>query len=76
MYTNTNQIIERGMACLREHLGIIETEVFISTIQREKFDYTKWHQPFADNITEEAFRELCEKTAKEHPFNGKKATII
>ena len=67
MYTNTNQIIERGMACLREHLGIVETE---------EFDYTKWHQQFADNITEEEFKELCQKTAKEHPFNGKKATII
>lgn len=31
-----------GMELLSKHLGIVEAERFISLIQREKFDYTKW----------------------------------
>ncbi len=33
-----------GFEILSNHLGIIETERFISLIQRERFDYTKWRE--------------------------------
>ncbi|MDR2907218.1 MAG: hypothetical protein LBU91_04420 [Bacteroidales bacterium] len=33
-----------GMDCLVEKLGPIETEIFISQIIREPFDYTKWQR--------------------------------
>ena len=73
---STNQIIEKGISCLCEHLGIVEMELFISTIQREKFDYTKWHQHFVDTISDEEFDNLCKQSAEQHPFNGKKAQIL
>ncbi len=37
-------VMDRGMQCLLEQLGVVETEQFISTIIREKFDYTKWQR--------------------------------
>ena len=36
------EIMDKGINCLLESLGTVETEQFISLIMREKFDYTKW----------------------------------
>jgi hypothetical protein len=33
-----------GMKVLRENLGLIEAERFISLIHRENFDYTEWQR--------------------------------
>ena len=35
-------VIEKGMRCLSENMGAMETELFIATLLRERFDYTKW----------------------------------
>jgi hypothetical protein len=43
MYS-TAVIMNAGMDCLVEKLGPIETEIFISQIIREPFDYTKWQR--------------------------------
>ncbi len=43
-----------GLEILTKHLGLVEAERFVSLIQREKFDYTKWRQTlFADMSGEE-----------------------
>lgn len=34
--------MNRGINCLLEKLGVVETERLISAINKEKFDYTKW----------------------------------
>ena len=54
MVSNT-EIMNRGMSCLLEKLGVVETEQFISTIIREKFDYTKWQQQRFDNMSSDEF---------------------
>ena len=33
-----------GFEILTRHLGLVEAERFITLIQREKFDYTRWRQ--------------------------------
>ena len=33
-----------GFEILTQHLGLVEAERFITLIQREKFDYTRWRQ--------------------------------
>ena len=76
MDIDTARILEKGIACLHEHMGLIEMEIFISTIQREKFDYTKWHQRFADTMTEDMLDKLCRENAENHPFNGKAEVVI
>lgn len=50
MNSNTIEVIDRGLRCLSENLGAKDTEIFISTLLREKFDYTKWRQSFVDCI--------------------------
>ncbi len=44
--TATVELMSRGMECLVKAMGIVEAESFIAAIQRERFDYTKWHQEY------------------------------
>lgn len=37
-------IMEKGMDALLKSLGVLDTEEFISTLLRERFNYTEWHQ--------------------------------
>ena len=39
-------IRKEGMDCLIKSLGILETEVFISSLLRENFDYTEWQREY------------------------------
>ena len=65
------EVMNRGMSCLLEKLGAVETEQFISTIIREKFDYTKWQQQKFDNMSADEFHAAAIAYAKEHPFKKK-----
>jgi len=40
----TATIMKDGINCLVERLGVIETEIFVSQLIREPFDYTKWQR--------------------------------
>lgn len=48
---STSVILSDGMNCLLEKLGVLETEVFISHILREPFDYTAWQKNHYANIS-------------------------
>jgi len=37
---------DSGMKILKEKLGIMEAERFVTLILREPFDYTKWRQDY------------------------------
>lgn len=50
MITDT-EIKSRGVQILATHLGDVEMERFIALIQREPFDYTKWHQNMDDDVS-------------------------
>jgi len=67
--SDTAVIMNKGMSCLLEKLGTIETEIFISHLLREPFDYTKWRR---DNLfTDMSLHELNQKAAqyaKDHPL--------
>ncbi|MCL2118135.1 MAG: hypothetical protein FWH27_06865 [Planctomycetaceae bacterium] len=39
-----NIIMSEAICCLLEKLGPLETEVFISHLLREPFDYTQWQR--------------------------------
>jgi hypothetical protein len=48
-----------GFEILTRHLGLVEAERFITLIQREKFDYTRWRQDLfaelsGDEISQQA----------------------
>jgi hypothetical protein len=62
--------MNKGMNYLLEKLGVLETEIFISHLLREPFDYTKWQK---NNLYENmSLQELNQKAAqysKENPQN-------
>ncbi|MCL2625076.1 MAG: hypothetical protein FWD31_15550 [Planctomycetaceae bacterium] len=64
---NQNVIMSDAISCLLEKLGPLETEVFISNLLREPFDYTKWQR---DHLFQEmSLQELNSQAAqyvKEH----------
>ena len=64
MYS-TATIMNDGINCLVERLGIIETEIFISQIIREPLDYTKWQREhYADMSVSELNKRAVEYAKK------------
>lgn len=62
------EIMDRGINCLLEKLGVVETERFIAVINRERFDYTKWQRRRFDNMGSDEFNEAAVVYSKENPF--------
>ena len=63
--TETQLLID-GMKALRDRLGLVEAERFVSVLLREKFDYTLWRQSLWGDITFDRLWELGqEKSEKE-----------
>ena len=64
--------MDKGMNCLLENLGTIETERFIAVLIREQFDYTKWRKDyFGDKSVPELNNEAA-AYAQKHPFAAAK----
>jgi len=60
--SDTAVIMNKGINCLLEKLGVLETEIFISHLLREPFDYTKWRR---DNLFNDmSLQELNQKAAQ------------
>lgn len=68
MSNNTAEVLARGMQCLAENLGDIETEVFLSTLMRERFDYTKWQREYFADTDLETFNKEAAEATKDHPW--------
>ena len=74
---NTVEIIDRGLKCLSDHLGADEAEIFVTTILKERFDYTKWRQSFVDEITTfDRMDDFVEKSREKGKFNGEAKVIL
>jgi len=63
---NTAAIMNAGMDCLVERLGAIETEIFISQIIREPFDYTKWQREHYADLSVSELNKRAVEYAREH----------
>ena len=70
MNVNTVDIMNRGMQCLTEKLGVIEAEHFIAVIIREKFDYTQWQHQYFDSMEPGGFSSAALEYGKKHPYTG------
>lgn len=70
MTPSTVELMNKGMACLTEHMGIVDAEQFISVILRERFDYTKWQRSHFDNKTPEEISREAVEFDQTHPFIG------
>ena len=61
-------IMTAGMRVLRETLGIIEAEIFITNIKQEHFDYTEWRRDnLFENMTVEELVDNAAEFERRHP---------
>jgi len=63
--TSNTVLLNKGMECLMEKLGLVEAERFIALVNSEPFDYTKWR----DNLFLTATVEEISKSAMEYRQN-------
>jgi len=64
---NIATIMNEGMNCLVEKLGIIETEIFISQIIKEPFDYTKWQREHYAGLSVSELNKKAVEYTKNNP---------
>lgn len=58
MKTDTEVRLE-GMNVLMKHMDILDAERFISIIQTDKFDYTKWQQNLWEGLSVREISKLA-----------------
>jgi hypothetical protein len=65
--TNSVALLDRGMRCLNNELGLLDAERFVALLSREPFDYTEWRKEhlFVDMSLDELINE-ADKYAKKH----------
>ena len=66
--SSTAEIMDVGMTCLIERLGIVDAERFVSILIREKSDYTRWRQRYFGNITSDEFHAAALSYGKDNPL--------
>ena len=66
------EIINDGVDLLRQNLGDVKTEMFISLIIREKFDYTKWRRKYFGDTGVQELNEEAVRYSSNNPFTPKK----
>jgi hypothetical protein len=59
-----------GMDCLLEKLGALETEIFISNLLKEPFDYTEWQREHFSKYSLAELNKQAVQFTKDHPFKG------
>jgi hypothetical protein len=64
--------MEDGMHYLIEKLGVIETEIFISQVLKEPFDYTKWQREHYADMSVSELNEKAVEYGKNNPVNTEK----
>lgn len=72
----TVELMNRGMDCLFNALGAVETERFISVIMREQFDYTKWQRKHFDQMSQEEIANAVHEFADKYPHKGNAKIIL
>ena len=65
---STAVILNDGMNCLLEKLGVLETEIFISHLLREPFDYTMWQSEHYADIPVHDLNQKAVEYARTHEF--------
>jgi hypothetical protein len=66
--TNSTALLDKGMRCLNNGLGILDAERFVALLSREPFDYTEWRKDnlFTGMSLDEIIDE-ADKYCKENP---------
>ena len=67
---STVELLDKGMKCLRDGLGDIESEEFIAIIIRERFDYTKWQESLYDGMSLEEISAAAKEYEEMYPVSS------
>jgi hypothetical protein len=67
--STTATIMRDGINCLVERLGVIETEIFISQLIREPFDYTQWQREYYAGMTVSELNKKAVEYAINNPMD-------
>jgi hypothetical protein len=65
---STSVIKKEGLECLIKTLGNLETEIFISSLIRESFDYTEWQRNYFEKYSLDDFLGRAAEFDKTQPF--------
>jgi len=65
---STSVIKKEGLECLIKTLGDLETEIFISSLIRESFDYTEWQRSYFEKYSLNDFLGRAAEFDKVQPF--------
>ena len=76
MDMSTAEVMEQGMKCLVDNIGIVEAERFIAVVMQEKFDYTQWQRSYFDKMTSEELKAEIALFQETHPYKGNAKIII
>ena len=64
--SQTAAIISAGMKLLRENLGLVESEIFITEVASNNFDYTKWRENLWEDLTPEELFKRARTTLEKY----------
>jgi hypothetical protein len=67
--SNTAVVMEKGINVLLKNLGVLDTELFISTLLKEPFDYTEWQREYFTDSDPEKFNRLAVQYDKDNPVS-------
>ncbi len=62
-----NEIRIEGMNVLFKYMDIVDAEKFVSLLQRDRFDYTKWRQKLYEGLS---VKELSAKAMQFRKMNS------
>jgi hypothetical protein len=65
---NTQVIMKEGIECLLKNFGALETEIFITNILKEPFDYTEWQKKYFSAFPLEELNQMAARYNQENPF--------
>ena len=57
---NAAEVLNRGMECLLEKMGVVDAERFVFLIKTENFDYTEWQKDYFGKKTKEQIDQEME----------------
>ena len=66
--TNSAVLLDKGMRCLTNELGLVEAEQFVYLLLSEPFNYTEWRKDnLFPNMSVAEISRAADKYCKENP---------
>ena len=63
---NDTILLNTGMKVLIDHMGLVEAERFVYLMNKEPFDYTKWHTTLYEGMSVREISDMAMKTREKN----------